>query len=104
MAIDTFFLLMLSLTGFLTAGAILLVMSLPVEDRAADAARAKGLLDPSSADGTFNPLPIHYRFFHPATTAHWRQRGFLPLLMFARVLFAGSFVAGLGALIWLASA
>jgi hypothetical protein len=103
--VDAYLLLKCALTAFVTAGAILAVMSLNVEDRAADEARSKGLYDTS---GSLNPLgggdlPIHYKFFHPATTAHWRRRGLLPLLTMARVLFTASIALGLGTLMWLAA-
>jgi hypothetical protein len=101
--VDAFLLLKLAVTGFPTAGAGLVVMSLPVEDRAADEARSKGLYGPSGALGPFRggDLPLHYKFFHPATTSHWRRRGLLPLLTIARVTFAASLMLGLGTLIWL---
>lgn len=100
---DVFLLLKIALTGFLTGGAVLVAMSLPVEDRDADEARSKGLYDRSGAFGPIggSELPLHYKFFHPLTTAHWKRRGFLPLLTIARLLFAGSFALGLGSLIWL---
>jgi hypothetical protein len=103
--VDIYFVLQFAATGFLTAGVVLVVMALPVEDRDADDARSKGLYDPSVAFGPIggSELPLHYKFFHPATTAHWRRRGFLPLLTIARVMFAASFMLGIGSLIWLAT-
>ena len=103
MQFDASFLLMVALAGFLAGGAVLLFMVLPVEDYDADAARAKGLLDPTSPDGTFNPLPPHHKFLHPATTAYWGKRGWLPLLTGARVIFYGSIIMGLVGLVWLMS-
>ena len=102
---DAYLLLKCALTVFLTAGAILVVMSLGVEDRAADEAGSRGLYDPS---GTMQPLgagglPLHYKFFHPATTAHWSRRGLLPVLTTARIAFTASVAVGLGTLMWLAA-
>ncbi len=101
----TFLLLKCALTAFVAAGAVLAAMSLGVEDRAADDARSKGLYGPS---GSLDPLgrgdlPLHHKFFHPATTAHWRQRGLLPLLKTARMVFAASIVLGFGTLMWWAA-
>jgi hypothetical protein len=103
--VDAYLLLKCALTAFLTAGAVLVVMSLGVQDRSADEARSRGLFEPS---GTLHPLgtgdlPLHYKFFHPATTAHWTQRRMLPLLTSARVVFAASLVLGVGTLMWLAA-
>jgi hypothetical protein len=75
--------------SLLVAGLILLyVMCIPVVDPAADEARSKGLMDTSS-DGAMNPfardIPITYRMFHPITTAYYRQRHMLPLLLMARM-------------------
>lgn len=102
---DAFFLLKCAFTGAITAGAVLVVMSLPVEDRAADEARSKGLYDPSVSFGPIggSELPLHYKFYHPATTAHWKKRGLLPLLKIARVMLMASLVVGLGTLVWLAA-
>lgn len=98
MEIDAYSLLMCTLTGLLAGGFVLVALVLPVEDRAADETQGKGPMDASS---TFNRLPLHYRLFHSATTAHWRSRGLLPLLRIARGLFLCSFALGLGGLIWL---
>ncbi len=102
---DSVFVLEFALAGALIAGVVLTVMSLGVEDRAADKARGHGLYDTS---GSMDPLgrgdlPLHYKFFHPATTAHWNRRGLLPLLTSARVVFAASLALGLGTLMWLAA-
>lgn len=102
---DAFFLLKCACTGAITAGVVLVAMSLPVEDRAADEARSKGLYDTSGSYGPIggSELPLHYKFFHPATTAHWKKRGFLPLLTIARVMLLASIVLGLGTLAWVAA-
>lgn len=99
---DAFFLLKCAFTGAITAGVVLVAMSLPVEDRAADEARSKGLYDLSNSHGPLGSgdLPLHYKFFHPATTAHWKKRGFLPLLTIARVTLLASIALGIGTLFW----
>ena len=102
---NTFLLLKCALAAFVAAGAVLAVMSLGVEDRAADDARSKGLYGPSVSSDPHGrgDLPLHYKFFHPATTAHWSRRGLLPVLKTARMVFAASIVLGLGTLMWLAA-
>jgi hypothetical protein len=102
---NTFLLLKCALTAFLAAGAVLAMMSLGVEDRAADEARSRGMYNPSGSMDQLErgDLPLHYKFFHPATTAHWSRRGLLPLLRTARMVFAASIVLGLGTLMWLAA-
>lgn len=87
----TTLLLQISLATAVVGALLLYVMVIPVRISGEQESYRKGLTDTSQTSGL---MPLHQRFLHQQTTAHYRNRALLPLLQFARfALYGGGLIA-----------